>query len=201
MVARRAPGLELGLFVVAGTVAASLAVRPRTGWMIFPVPVLSYLVAALTSGVVFDRSADSSKTVLAISAVQWIANGFFVMAVATVLAVVIIAIRWYLWRRGRSATREPGWPAPPAGPAGTGRTRTGPVQAGPGREGAARPPRAGWETSAESGYPAGFAGPGGRRKSGEPGDPGPWGEPGSRGTGPRPSSRPGAGPYNFSSGA
>ena len=84
--------------------------------MIFPVPVLSYMVAALLSGVVYDRSADSSKTALAIAAAQWIANGFFAMALATVLAVVIISVRWYLWRRGRPATRDPGWPVPPTGP-------------------------------------------------------------------------------------
>ena len=56
MVARSAPGSLLGFFVVVGTVAAALAIRPRAGRMIFPVPVLSYLVAALLSGAVFDRS-------------------------------------------------------------------------------------------------------------------------------------------------
>ena len=149
MVARSAPGFLLGLFVVAGTVAAALAVRPRAGRMIFPVPVLSYLVAALISGVVFDRSADSSKTVLAIGAAQWIANGFFAMVLATALAVVITTARWFLWRRGRPATRDPGWPVPPAGPAAD-RLRPGlaPRRAdtgqdsGTGRDGTARPPRA-----------------------------------------------------------
>jgi hypothetical protein len=129
IVARSAPGFLLGFFVVVGTAAAALAIRPRTGWMILPVPVLSYLVAALISGVVFDRSADSSKTALAIGAAQWIASGFFAMVLATVLAVVIIAVRWYLWRRGRPATRDRGWPAPAAGPA-----RTGPIRAGTIRE-------------------------------------------------------------------
>jgi Domain of unknown function (DUF6542) len=177
MVARSAPGFLLGLFIVAGTVAASLAVRPRAGRTIFPVPVLSYLVAALISGVVFDRSADSSKTVLAIGAAQWIANGFFTMAVATVLAIVIIAARWYLWRRGRPTTGDPGWPVPPADPTRTGSARTGPTRAGTvrpgtvqaggtGRDGTARQPRAGWET-AEPGYPASFPGPGRRRESGD----------------------------------
>jgi len=186
MVARSAPGFLLGFFVVAGTVAASLAVRPRAGRMIFPVPVLSYLVAALISGVVFDRSAGASKTVLAIGAAQWIASGFSAMVLATLLAVVITTVRWFLWRRGRPATRG---------------------QAGAGRDGAARPRRGAWETSAESGYPAGFAGPGIPRESGEAGRPGAlggpevWGDPGSRGTGPRPGPRHGAEPYNFSSGA
>ena len=229
MVTRSTPGFLLGFFVVAGTVTASLAVRPRAGRMILPVPVLSYLVAALISGIVFDRSADSSKTALAIGAAQWIADGFFAMALATALAVVITAARWFLWRRGRPTTRDPGWPVPPAGPTRTGRpglarpglapTLADTVRAsGTGPDGAARQPRAGWET-AEPGYPAGFAGPGRRRESGEgtgpgaPGGPrgpevspgrwgpGGWGDPGSRGTGPRPSPPPGSGPYNFSSGA
>ena len=89
--------------------------------MIFPVPVLSYLIAALISGVVFDRSTGVSKTMLAIGAAQWIANGFSAMVLATVLAVVIITVRWFLWRRGRPATRKPDWPVPrapgPPGPA------------------------------------------------------------------------------------
>src|SRR6266851_978286 len=85
MVTRSAPGFLLGLCVVAGTVAAALAVRPRAGRMIIPVPVLFYLVAALISGVVYNRSADSSRTALAIAAAQWIANGFFAMVLATVL--------------------------------------------------------------------------------------------------------------------
>ena len=130
MVTRSAPGFLLGLFVVAGTVAAALAVRPRAGRMIFPVPVLSYLVAALISGVVYNRSADSSNTALAIGAAQWIANGFFAMALATVLAVVIIAVRWFLWRRRRPAPRDPGWPVGQDGPRPAGPGRDGPGWAG-----------------------------------------------------------------------
>ncbi len=169
MVTRSTPGFLLGFFVVAGTVTASLAVRPRAGWMIFPVPVLSYLVAALLSGIVFDRSADSSKTALAIGAAQWIADGFFAMALATALAVVITAARWFLWRRGRPTTGDPGWPVPRPRPEWLGQDwppRADTVLAGSGREGTARQPRAGWET-AESGHPMGFADPGGR-DSGRP---------------------------------
>ena len=200
--ARSAPGMELGLFVVAGTVAAALAVRPRAGRMIFPVPILSYLVAALISGIVFDRTADSSTTALAVAAVQWVASGFFAMALATVLAVVIIAARWFLWRRGRPAPRGASRPAPPTSTARTGPNRAVTSQAGTTR--AARPPRAGWQAAAEPGYPAGFAGPGSPRPGGEadgPGGPGGWADPGSRATGPRPSPRRGGEPYNFSSGA
>ena len=145
MVTRSAPGFLLGLFVVAGTVAAALAVRPRTGRMIFPVPVLSYLVAALISGVVFDRSVDSSKTALAVAAAQWIADGFFAMALATVLAVVIIAVRWFLWRRGRPTPRDPGGRSGPLGRAPAGRPEPGQDRNGPGWDGTR------WRTAAAAG--------------------------------------------------
>ena len=184
VVTRSVPGVLLGFFVVAGTIAAALAVRPRTGRLILPVPVLSYLVAALISGVVYNRSADSSKTALAIGAAQWIANGFFAMALATVLAAAIIAVRWYLWRRNRPATRGPDWPA------------------GAGRDGTGRRPGTTWETSAGPGYPAGRGGPDNPRP-GRPRESG-WSDAGPRGADPRPwppQGRPGSGPYNFSSGA
>jgi Domain of unknown function (DUF6542) len=156
IVTRSMPGVLLGLCVVAGTIVAALAVRPRTGRMILPVPVLSYLVAALISGFVIDPAARSSSTELAVAAAQWVANGFFAMALATALAVVIIVARWFLWRRRRPDTRGPGWPVPAAGAA----------QADTGRDGTGRRPRATWETSAEPGYPAGLAGPGGTRETG-----------------------------------
>jgi hypothetical protein len=192
MVTRSAPGRLLGLFVIAATVVAALAVRPRAGRMILPVPVLAYVVGALISGIVFNRSAGSSGTALAIGAAQWIANGFFAMVIATVLAVAITAARWYLWRRGRPASREPGWPPPAAGERGAPPRRS----------------RAAWETTAEPGYLAGQGRPRadgtGAREA--PGVQGAWGDRASRGQGRRPDSRPGTprsgmGPYNFSSGA
>jgi hypothetical protein len=103
MVTGRAPGLMLGVFVVIGTVVAALAVRPPAGRLIFPVPVLAYVVGALIAGIIYNRSADVSKTAVAIGAAQWIANGFFPMAVATAAAIVLIVVRWYFWRRGRKA--------------------------------------------------------------------------------------------------
>jgi hypothetical protein len=109
------------------------------------------------------------------------------MALATVLAAAIIAVRWYLWRRNRPATRGPDWPA------------------GTGRDGTGRRPGATWETSAGPGYPEGFAGRRGPKnpRPGSPGDSG-WSDAGPGSTGPRPGpppGRPGSGPYNFSSGA
>jgi hypothetical protein len=177
MVTRSAPGFLLGLFVEAGTVVAALAVRPRAGRMIFPVPVLSYLVGALISGFVFNRSG-TSKTALAIGAAQWVANGFFAMALATVLAVAIVAVRWFLWRRSRP----------------------------PGRQ--VRRSRMDWEArdSWDDADPrgAGSLSPGGTHPPGPPSGkdypPAPprgGGRPGRTQPGPRP----GTGPYNFSRGA
>jgi hypothetical protein len=121
IVTRAQPGSVLGLAVLAGTVAAALTVQPRTGRLIFPVPALSYLVGALASGVVYDRS--SNKTELAVGAAQWIANGFFVMVLATLLAIALTTVRWFMWRRdqrgpvppeygGWSDPRSPGPPPP-----------------------------------------------------------------------------------------
>lgn len=180
-VARTTPGQVLGVCVVAGAVVAAVAVRPSAGWLIFPVPVLFYLIAAVASGTAYDRSAASSKTALAIDATQWIANGFFAMALATVLAIVLIAVRWSIWRRRTRAAAAPGWQ--------------------PDTE-FSRWPQGDTEE---------IAGRGDRRGAGGWNDPGrrPQGPPGYRGPAQRPSWRPdprtgpppGSGPYNFSSGA
>jgi len=115
VVTRAEPGSALGLFVLFGTVAAALAVEPRAGRVIFPVPALAYVAAAIAAGIADDRTADSSKTGLLVGAAQWIASGFFVMVLATVLAVVFTAVRWYLWRRDQ--------PAAATGPVGRGDMR------------------------------------------------------------------------------
>jgi hypothetical protein len=126
IVTRAQPGSVLGLSVLAGTVAAALTVQPRAGRLIFPVPALSYLIAALVSGVVYDRA--SNKTELAVGAAQWIASGFFVMVMATLLAIALTTVRWFMWRRdqrgpvppqyggfadGRDPRGSGGYPRPP----------------------------------------------------------------------------------------
>jgi hypothetical protein len=137
IVTRAEPGSVLGLSVLAGTVAAALTVQPRTGRLIFPVPALSYLLAALTAGVVYDRSTN--KTELAVGAAQWIANGFFVMVLATLLAIALTTVRWVMWRRDQRGPVVPpeygGWSEPrPPGP---------PPRTQPGQQ---RPPAApGWD--------------------------------------------------------
>jgi len=197
MVSRSTPGPLLGFFVITGTVAAALAVRPSAGRTIVPVPALAYLVAALISGVVFNRSAATSKAALAIGAAQWVADGFFAMVLATVLALVITVARWYLWRRSRPAVRDRDWSVPAATPARSAREPVTPVGAsapvgamapagtGPVATGQAVPPR-----RAPAPGPGGTPGPG--AVSGPGGAQGPGIAPGP-GTAPGPGLAPGPG--------
>jgi hypothetical protein len=98
-VAGKEPGLLLGVFLVTGTVAASLMVLPRAVYLIIPAPALAYVAAAVIAGLIHDRAADTSQTALALSATQWIASGFVAMTAATGAAIVIAVARWLLSRR------------------------------------------------------------------------------------------------------
>jgi hypothetical protein len=208
VVTKAEPGSALGLFVLVGTVAAALAVEPRAGRVLFPVPALAYVAAALGAGVADDRTADSSKTALAVGATQWIASGFLVMVLATVLAVVLTAVRWYLWRRDQ--------PAPAGGPRERGDVRGSRADGWGNRADA-------WGTQGNGGGTGGSRRPGDPRSQGtqprtmpvaRPADQWTQGPAGTRGTpaspgaqgrdqrpeqgpGPRPSPKPGSGlaPY------
>jgi hypothetical protein len=183
IVTRSQPGSVLGLFVLAGTVAAALTVQPRTGRLIFPVPALSYLIAALVAGVVYDRSAD--KTEIAVGAAQWIANGFFVMVLATLLAIALTTVRWFMWRRDQRGPAASDWSVPSGSSAG----QSGP-SAGPPRPGGPRPPGTQPRTPPTQRPPV-SAGPWDQRPGSRPGQ-----RPGRS-----PDQLPGSAPYNFSSGA
>jgi hypothetical protein len=93
------PGTVLGVFLVAGTIAGALAVRPRRGYLIIPAPALSYLVAGTIAGMIHDRANDTSHAALALNATQWIAAGFIPMAAATLIAIVIVVARWLANRK------------------------------------------------------------------------------------------------------
>ena len=99
LLAGRGPGAVLSIFLLAGTAAGTLAVRPRAAYLLIPVPPLAYLAAATVAGLVHDRAADSSHTALAISAARWIASGFLAMTAATLLAIVVALVRWAAGRR------------------------------------------------------------------------------------------------------
>lgn len=116
--AGREPGFILGLLVVLATVVAVFAVRPKAAYLVIPAPALAYVVAAVLTGYLHDRSMDTSHTALAISAVQWTASGFVPMFTATAIAVVVTAVRWWLARRrtplryGGATTRHGGATSP-----------------------------------------------------------------------------------------
>jgi hypothetical protein len=105
VLARVEPGSVLGVFVVAGTAVATLAVRPRSVYVIIPVPALAYIVTATIAGLIHDRADDSTLTGLAVHAAQWIAGGFFAMSVATLLAIAATAVRWPRRDRARQLVR------------------------------------------------------------------------------------------------
>jgi hypothetical protein len=145
------PGLLLGVFLLSGTVLAVLGVQPKKIYLIIPAPALAYLFAAGLAGMIHDRAQDTSKTALLLNGTQWIASGFTVMIVATVIALVTTVVRWP--RAGRRSGRprggseysrtgpgsqRSGQVAPRSGPGSqrsasvTQRTGTGPQQGGPG---------------------------------------------------------------------
>jgi hypothetical protein len=95
----RDPGRTLGILVLAGTLAAATSVGARSAYAITPVPALAYAVAAVAAGSIHDRAVDTTHTALAVSAVQWIADGFIAMTAATALAVLVALARWLLSRR------------------------------------------------------------------------------------------------------
>jgi hypothetical protein len=88
------PGFLLGAGLILGTVCGTVAVRPRSAYLIIPVPALSYVVAAIVAGLIHDHAIDTSRTVLAVGLAQWVASGFLIMITATLLATAIAAIRW-----------------------------------------------------------------------------------------------------------
>jgi hypothetical protein len=90
----RDPGRALGALVIVGTLAAATSVRGRSAYAIIPVPALAYAVAAVAAGSINDRTVDTTRTALALSAAQWIADGFIAMTAATALAVLIALARW-----------------------------------------------------------------------------------------------------------
>jgi hypothetical protein len=95
------PGPVLGVSLIAATLAAALAIQPGAVYRIIPVPALAYLVMATVAGLAGDRAAGTSHTALAVSAAQWIASGFLPMTVATLLAIAVTAIRWFIQSRIR----------------------------------------------------------------------------------------------------
>lgn len=115
VLAGTAPGGLLGVFVIAATAVAAFAVRRKAGYLIIPVPALAYVIAAMVAGLIRDRAADVSHTILAVDSLQWIASGFLTMTIATALAILVALGRW-LWAAGRTwRSARPGGRGGPAG--------------------------------------------------------------------------------------
>jgi hypothetical protein len=106
------PGFMLGFCLVIGAIAASLAIRPGAVYRIFPAPALAYVVGAVIAGLLHDGGADDSRAALAISAAQWIASGFLAMTAATVLVILIAAVRWSAYWYGSGAVGPRGAMSP-----------------------------------------------------------------------------------------
>ena len=106
LLSRTDPGVALGAFVIAGTLAGATIVRATRAYLLIPVPAPAYVVAAVVAGLVHDRAADTSRTAVALNGVRWLAAGFVAMAVATVLAAVVAAIRWAMWRSAQTRSAQ-----------------------------------------------------------------------------------------------
>ena len=94
------PGALLGVFLVAGSLAAAFAVDLRAVYLLIPVPALAYLVAAIVAGLIHDHRADISHTALLVNTAQWLAAGFLYLVAATVAVIATGIGRWLVrWRR------------------------------------------------------------------------------------------------------
>lgn len=111
MLAGTEPGTVLGVVLIAGALAGAFAVHPRAAYRLVPVPAIAGFAAALLAGVVHDRAADSSRTVLAVNALGWMAGGFAAMAAATVATFVIVVARyvWYARRHRGGGFADTPW--------------------------------------------------------------------------------------------
>ncbi|MGD0553981.1 MAG: DUF6542 domain-containing protein [Streptosporangiaceae bacterium] len=159
VVTKHDPGVLLGIAVIAGAVIAAIGVRYSSAYLLVPAPTLAYVLGAMASGYVHDRSVDTSHTELALHAAEWVGAGFLWMSAGTIAALVIAIGRWLWARRDLWLSRGGRRPAP-AG-AGAGPAGAGPAGAGPGagdprlreRE-TARPPRPGFTPAPSAAPPA-----------------------------------------------
>lgn len=93
VIAGSEPGAVLGVLLVVTTLIAGLAVRFDAVHLIIPVPAIAYLVAGLIAGLVHDRADISTRSALAVSALQATASGFLAIAIATLVAITITTAR------------------------------------------------------------------------------------------------------------
>jgi hypothetical protein len=99
LVAGQEPGGLLGFFIIVGTIAAALCIRPGKVYLLFPVPALAFFLAAIVTGKVHDAKLGSSTAGLGAGFTQWVAGIFFPAVIATIIVVLIGGGRWLLGRQ------------------------------------------------------------------------------------------------------
>jgi Domain of unknown function (DUF6542) len=99
LIAGQEPGDLLGVFVILGSIAATLGIKRGRIYLLFPAPALTFFVAAILTGKVHDAKLGSSTAGLASGFTQWIAGIFIPAVVATILVLLIGGLRWVLGRQ------------------------------------------------------------------------------------------------------
>ncbi len=90
------PGGLLGFFITLGAVIGTLGVRRGAVYLFFPLPPFAFFISAVITGKIHDSSLSSTTTGLGVTLLQWIADIFFPMCLATILVLLIGGIRWGL---------------------------------------------------------------------------------------------------------
>jgi hypothetical protein len=93
------PGFLLGFMIIVGACIAALCIRRKAVYVLIPLPALTYLVLAVLTGYIHDRSLGTSTTALASDFTQWLSGGFTGICVATVLVLLIFGARLLLSRQ------------------------------------------------------------------------------------------------------
>jgi hypothetical protein len=90
------PGGLLGFFITVGALVGVLGVRRGAVYLFFPLSPFAFFIGAVITGKIHDSSISSTTTGLAATLLQWIADIFFPMCVATILVLLVGGIRWVL---------------------------------------------------------------------------------------------------------
>jgi hypothetical protein len=89
LIAGQRPGVLLGIFIVAGSLAAVAGIRRPAVYVLFPLPAIAFFFGALITGIVHDSQLASTTAGLGTSFLQWVSGVFVPMVIATIVVVVI----------------------------------------------------------------------------------------------------------------
>ena len=125
LAAGQEPGILLGFFIIVGSLAAVLGIQRGSVYLVFPMPAVTFFVAAIAIGKVHDAKLASSTAGLGAGFLQWVAGIFDPAVAATVLVVLVGGARWLLGRQLITGTSRLVTSRPAAPPARPGRPATG----------------------------------------------------------------------------